>query len=117
MSCYLAQHGIYERGTMPPCEGQLIKAHLLPRQLLRRELGPIQADEAIRNPASWVPACGGPQGQSGHHGMLDTARTLRVPYEALPVPLIALAEALGLAWWVCREFDGPATLSARCVPE
>lgn len=120
-ACYLAKHGYVERDEpMPPCAGRLIRAHLLPKQLLKREV-PAGAEmggvivtlaELIESPSSWVWACGGlgGYGSSGHHGMFDTARRLRLPYEALPVATIKLAETLGLDWWLEREYGrrGPS---------
>ena len=102
--CWLARWGVYERGPMPPCSGRLIRAHLLPRQLLLRTLGPVEAVAAIEDPRSWVPACGGINGSSGHHGALDVARTIRVPYEHLPAGLLALADETGLHWWLVRTY-------------
>ena len=101
MSCYLAKHGISDSDRpVGPCHGQLIRAHLLPRQLLRRE-GHLAA---IDDPRSWVPACGGLTGSTGHHGAFDYARTLRLPYDALPAGTIELAEELGLDWYLDRTY-------------
>lgn len=103
--CWLARHGVYERGPMSPCDGKLIRAHLIPRQLLLRELDAVRAVEAIEDPRSWVPACGGPMGNGGHHHMLDYARTLRIPLENLPDGLWELAEETGLLWWIERTYN------------
>jgi hypothetical protein len=86
---------------MPGCSGRLVKVHLLPRQLLKR-YGGKPGDKR-----SWVWACGGIMGQSGHHGALDSSRRLRIPRAALPTEVEQLAEELGLAWWLEREY-GPA---------
>lgn len=102
--CWLARFGVYERGPMPPCEGRLIRAHLIKRQTLLRELPAEVAARAIDDPRSWVPACGGPQGNGGHHGMADHSRTLRIPYDNLPAGLIELAAETGLLWWLEREY-------------
>jgi hypothetical protein len=102
--CWLARYGVHERGPMPPCDGRLIRAHLLPRQLLLRTLNPVEAVAAIDDPRSWVYACGGITGSSGHHGALDVARTIRVPYEHLPVGLLELADECGLGYWLEREY-------------
>jgi hypothetical protein len=100
--CWLA------RFASTPCDGGLVRCHLLPRQLLRRELKSrwraVAADER-----SWVFGCGGPMGNGGHHGELDQARTLRVPREALPPGLVELAGELGLTWWIDHEYDKGAT--------
>lgn len=106
VGCYLSRLGVHESGEMPNCDGALIRAHLLPRQLLMRELRDTQAAlKAIDDPRSWVPACGGPTGCSGHHGMFDTSRTLRLPFGALPAGTVELAEELGLSWWLSREYE------------
>ncbi len=96
-SCWLA------RFSSVPCEGRLIRAHLIPRQLLRREGHGGMVDD----PRTWVWSCGGAMGVGGHHGMLDYSRRLRVPFEALPAGVVEIAEELGLSWWVAREY-GPA---------
>ena len=82
------------------CSGRLVRVHLLPKQLLRRE----GHDVLIPDPRTWVWGCGGPMGNGGHHGMLDQSRTLRVPRGALPEELEALAGELGLTWWLEREY-------------
>jgi hypothetical protein len=104
MTCWVARFGMYERGHMPPCDGQVIRAHLIPRRLLLRELDAATAAKAIDDPRSWVPCCGGPTGAGGHHGMLDVSRTIRIPYRCLPVGLHSLCEELGLTWWLDREY-------------
>lgn len=81
-----------------PCDGHLVKAHLIPKQMLRREKLPLWDD------AVWVPICGGPTGIGGHHGMLDYSRTLRIPREVLPAALEAFAAEHGVAWWLDREY-------------
>lgn len=94
---------------MPPCSGRLIKAHLIPRQLLKREGHARWIDHA----ATWVWACGGICGSTGHHGMMDASRTLKIPYENLPPGTIALAEVLGLSYWLHREY--PALMELLSV--
>ncbi len=98
LACWLAQFSCF------PCDGRLIRAHLLPRHLLRREGNA----GAIADPRSWVPACGGPTGCSGHHGIFDygSVRTLRVPREALPAGVEELAAELDLGWYLDRKY-GP----------
>jgi hypothetical protein len=123
MTCWLAEHGVHERGPMPPCDGQLVRAHLLPRQHMRKAWATIhhlrgsrspraaihslthnRLSEYVEDPRGWVAACGGPQGNGGHHAMLDVARTLRVPPQELPEGLWHLAAELGLTWWLEREY-------------
>lgn len=114
-----------------PCDGALIRAHLVPRQLLKRDFpwGVVLAEdgrwyrrfrgesrpEASRfrslkalcdDPRSFVACCGGPMGPGGHHGMLDQSRTLRIPREQLPAAVEEFAAELGLVWWLDREY-GP----------
>lgn len=115
-----------------PCDGALIRAHLLPRQLLKREfpcgvvfyggryvdarevvgasdLRFLSLRELCDDDSTWVPCCGGPMGVSGHHGMLDTSRKLRIPREKVPVKVEAFAEALGLGWYIDREYGERAS--------
>jgi hypothetical protein len=120
-----------------PCDGALIRAHLLPRQLLKREFpqGVAFCDERGRwvdargefaydddkglrmrslrelcdDENAWIPCCGGPMGVSGHHGMLDTSRKLRIPREKVPVKVEAFAEALGLGWYIDRTYGERAS--------
>lgn len=107
-----------------PCDGQLIKAHLLPKQVIRRELaagvkerrfnGSLRSLKEVRealedlvwDAAVWVPMCGGPTGIGGHHGQLDHSRTLRIPRDAIPSDLEAFAAEHGLSWWLDRTY-GP----------
>ena len=96
--CWLAHHGVSERGFITPCEGRLVRVHLLPQQLLKREGG------EPGDPRSYILGCGGITGIGGHHGELDSARTLRIPYLELPAGLLEMAEELGLGWWLEREY-------------
>jgi hypothetical protein len=54
----------------------------------------------------WVWMCGGPTGVGGHHGMLDYARTLRIPRHVLPPELEEFAVEYGLEWSLERDY-GP----------
>lgn len=114
--------------TAGACDGQLIRGHLIPRQVLRREFphGVVLDDgrwrklgrnedrydllhhsvaDLIDDPRSWVPMCGGPMGNSGHHGMLDTARTLRIKRERLPEGFLLFCDELGLTWFIERIYS------------
>jgi hypothetical protein len=122
VKCFLAEHGVHERGPMPPCDGGLVRAHLIPKRELRsqwrlvhhraRGAGPVELDlspwpkltDLYWDPRAWVPACGGPTGIGGHHGMLDHSRTLRLPREAVPEGTEELARLIGLTWWLDREY-------------
>jgi hypothetical protein len=97
--CYLALFGYMEHGDpMPPCDGRLVHVHLIPRRLLKREGADPNAY------GSWVWGCGGPMGDSGHHGMLDRSRRLRIPRASLPPSTEKLAARHGLTWWLDREY-------------
>lgn len=84
--CFLAAHGFMEHGDpIPPCEGRLVRCHLLDKQELVR-LG-LDSDD----PATWVWGCGGlDYGNAGHHGMFDHYR-MNLPLEAVPKATIAYA--------------------------
>jgi len=125
--CWLA--GIPGAGR---CDGARVRAHLIPQQLLKREFpnGAVWTEhgwkpataaqkKALRactdgsyrpllsllaDSASWVWACGGPSGVGGHHGMLDYARTLRIPRYRLPERTEEFAQDLGLGWWLDRTY-------------
>ena len=112
-SCWLAEHGVHESGEMPPCSGRLVRCHLLPRQVLKKvdidgtefDRPDWSVDALIDDPRTWVWGCGGVIGNGGHHGMLDQSRKLRIPFEELPLPMVRLAVALGLGWFLDREYD------------
>ena len=97
--CYLKLFGVMENGDrLPPCEGALVRCHLIAKQTIKREGGkPMDS-------RSWVWGCGGPMGNAGHHGMLDSSRTLRLPRAAMPEATEALATELGLGWYLDRYY-------------
>lgn len=98
--CYLDAFGYMEGGgPVPPCHGKLIKAHLIPKQILRRCV------HDPMDPRSWVWACGGLVGLGGHHGQFDTGmRGLRLRREAIPPGTEELARELGIEWWLDRSY-------------
>lgn len=100
-SCWLAQF------TGRPCDGKLRKCHLIPKQVVKREVG----RNFMWDERTWVWACGGPTGIGGHHGMLDASRTLRIPRDRLPMKVEGFAEQHGLGWWLDREY-GPRAEAA-----
>jgi len=115
MTCWLAQF------SDVPCDGRLVKAHLIPAQRIRRELTVDRSIPTVRqdgdritsivwDPRVWVPACGGPTGIGGHHGMFD-GRKLRVPRAALPEGVEAYAAEYGLTWSLDRDY-GPLEAAA-----
>lgn len=91
-SCFLAAF------SSRPCDGALIRAHLIAKQALRRR-GFDPWDER-----SWVWACGGPwPGLSGHHGAFDAFK-LRVPAVALPGALVEMCEEFGMVPYIERRY-------------
>jgi hypothetical protein len=124
--CFLAAHGVQERPA--PCDGRLVRCHLIPKRMLKevwrsvhnarwpydvsKPKLPATLDQLIWDPRTWVLGCGGPMGNAGHHGMLDTARTLRLPRECIPTRTELFARELGLAWWMECEYPARTTPSA-----
>lgn len=86
------------------CDGKLRKCHLIPAQTIKREVGKAH----VWDPRVWVWGCGGPMGCSGHHGMLDYSRTLRVPRAMLPPAVEAFAAEFEIDWWLDREYGLPS---------
>jgi hypothetical protein len=67
--CWLATHGVMEHGAMGPCDGQLSRAHLLPKALIKR------TDPAkMWDRRGWVWACGGVVGNARRRGARRRAR-------------------------------------------
>lgn len=102
--CWLAAHGIHESGTMPPCDGRMARVHLIPQTILKRTDAVRSGGLALFDPRLWRWACGGIMGCTGHHGMFDMQKTLRVPFEALDDELLDLAESIGVGWWIERSY-------------
>ena len=101
-----------------PCDGPLDRAHLIPKQRIRKRLsaGGIVALEdqgpIVWHPAAWVCGC------RLHHGNFDIARTIRVPRSAIPARTEAYASLLGLAWSLDHDYgrpDGPHPVSQSPV--
>lgn len=108
-ACWLAAF------SREPCDGRLEQAHLVPKQIIRREVWnrvhhakepdealaprlPPTARDLLWDERTWVPAC------YRHHTMLDVARTLTVPRGALPPGLTEFCAEFGLTWWLDREY-------------
>lgn len=110
-----------------PCDGALVRAHLVPRQLLKKsfphgvllehgtwrranryedryELPHRSAGALALDERSWVLCCGGPMGNGGHHGQLDVSRRLRLSHDQLPATVIEFANELGLGWYLDRTY-------------
>lgn len=104
--CWPADQGL----TVTACDGQLIRAHLIPKQRIRRELraGRTVAElrEIMWDSRAWVWCCGGPTGSGGHHGQIDYSRTIRILRAQLPPELEAFAEQYGLEWSLEHDY-GP----------
>ena len=83
-----------------PCDGRLVLAHLISRQVLKRE----GLASRVWDPAVYQTVCGGAMGLSGHHGQID-GRTLAIPREVLPGALETFCEVHGLGWWLDRTYD------------
>jgi len=97
--CFFRAFGVIEHGDpMPLCSGRLVRCHLIPKVVLERAGGRVWDRRA------WVWACGGETGVAGHHGMLDSSRTLRLPRAAIPEGTEELAYELGLMWWLDRTY-------------
>jgi hypothetical protein len=98
--CYLGRYGYIEGGLpMTPCSGRLIRAHLIPKQVLKRYGGDPM------DPRSFVLACGGITGISAHHGLFDSSLRLRLAREAVPAGVFELADELGILWWVEDKYQ------------
>jgi hypothetical protein len=95
--CWVQEH-LADPG---PCDGHLIRAHLIPRSLMKREGVPRRYQ---LDPRGYVWVCGGPMGNAGHHGMLDTSRKLRIARWVLPPDVEEMAVEIGLDWWLAREY-------------
>jgi CTP synthase (UTP-ammonia lyase) len=111
--CWIAEH-VPGSG---PCDGALVKAHLIAAQRIRRELRAgrtdAELDALVWDERVWVPVCGGPTGIGGHHGALDYARTVRIPFAALPAGLVEFAREHGLMWALEHEYVRPVVTPVR----
>ena len=98
-----------------PCEGRLVRCHLIPRQVLRREHPlrhePGHVNLVLHNPATWVWGCGGAMGPGGHHGKYKPDGPRPIPRHLLPPGLEEFAAELGLGWWLDRTY-GPLEVVA-----
>lgn len=93
-----------------PCEGPtIIRAHLIPKQLMRREHPHGHNGRSVAvlhaDPRGWRWACGGTLGLAGHHGALDSYK-LSIPRSMIPPETEAFAEELDLLWWIDKRY-GP----------
>jgi hypothetical protein len=88
-----------------PCEGRLVKCHLIKRQVLVRELGKREGERLVRDDRTWVWGCGGPMGPGGHHGQFKPDGPKGIPLSLLPEGYTRLMAELGLWWYVERTFN------------
>jgi hypothetical protein len=86
-----------------PCDGRLIRAHLVKQQVLRRE----GHGRRVHDHRSWVWCCGGPTGIGGHHAALDHTKRLRIPLEMLPPSFLAMMEEIDMTWYVTKHYGEP----------
>jgi hypothetical protein len=87
-----------------PCDGRLVRCHLIPRQKIKRESrGNLRADgtaASLNDPRCWVWGCGGPMGLGGHHGQFKPDGPRLIARHRLPPGLEEFAAELGLEWWL-----------------
>lgn len=92
------------------CEGQLVRAHLIPKSRMRRhfkyelKMSPDEIERAIWDERCWVPMCGGITGCSGHHGRLD-GRQITLNRVELPTAVKEFAHEYGLEWSLERDYE------------
>lgn len=132
-SCYVAEVAArFPELDIGPCEGQLVRGHLLSKQRIAKEfpkgalrlegkLLPVTRREYPRDrtsgpklctlkqlqedPRCWRPICGGASAVAGHHGQLDQGK-VRLTRRMLPADLEEFAEQTGLLWELDRIY-GP----------
>lgn len=102
--CWVAERAA-KIGGVGPCDGRLIRAHLIPKQVLTREIKPVCPRAVLWDPRVWVPMCGGPTGIGGHHGRVD-GRQLAIPRRLLPPELEEFAREHGLEWRLDHDYGG-----------
>jgi hypothetical protein len=94
------------------CDGRLVKAHLIPKQRIVREI-PLrrmgvaerrrELYDTVWNERCWTWMCGGPTGIGGHHGAFD-AKQIRIQPWDLPPSLLEYAQEYGLEWCLERDY-------------
>jgi len=98
------------------CEGRLVKAHLIPKQRIKRELASMayhgtlpsvarktRISDLAWDPRCWVYMCGGPTGIGGHHGQFDN-KQIRLNYVELPSAVKEYAAEYGLEWSLEHDY-------------
>jgi hypothetical protein len=94
--CWLASVG-----CPGSCDGPMDRAHLIPKQRIRRELrGDLtreQLDEAIWHPSVWRWAC------RFHHGQLDNG-AFHLDRSLLPASVAEFARIWGMEWSIDSDY-------------
>jgi hypothetical protein len=104
------------------CDGRLVKAHLIPKQRIKREYPSgayieivppnavivgdaryVPLGDILWNERCWTWMCGGPTGIGGHHGAFD-AKQIRITPWDLPPSLLEYAQEYGLEWCLERDY-------------
>jgi hypothetical protein len=97
--CFFAHRG--------GCEGRLVRAHLVPRQAIKREVVIVaRRKRAVDDSRSWRWMCGGPTGIGGHHGAYDA---YQIRLHAWPEDFLQFLREYGIEWMA----DKYATESTR----
>lgn len=103
------------------CEGRLVKAHLIPKQRIKRELRSArilahvsrlslerEVDQAVWDPRVWTWMCGGLNyGAEGHHGAFD-AKQIVIARDDLPEGVEEYAREYGLEWSLEADYGLPS---------
>lgn len=100
------------------CDGPLRVCHLIKKQVITREAFTREHRQRYASDAAacgalarlvtdercWVPGCGGPMGNAGHHGAFKPDGPRGIPRALLPAGLEEFAAELGLGWYLDRTF-------------
>lgn len=113
-SCWFA-----ELPNAGPCDGKLVKCHLVTKQTLRKDVWANRTREALvasgvplpktrqqlfNDPRAWVYGCGGPIGQGGHHGQYKPDGPRPIARHLLPPEVEEFARELRIVWWLDRTY-------------
>lgn len=98
-TCFFAHRG--------DCDGRLVKAHLIPKQRIKREKQSLLPKDDLQwliwDERVWTYMCGGPTGLGGHHGAFD-AKQIRIRRSHLPEGVEEFAAEYGLEWSLERDY-------------
>lgn len=107
-----------------PCDGALVKCHLVTKQELKNRWRSIhhgtaldhgRREAAVRDLPStllklyadartWVWGCGGPIGNGGHHAQFKPDGPRLIDRHRLPEGVEEIARLLQLEWWLDRTY-------------